>query len=253
MLFRHLRGYCLRAPSDDEGGGGGGGASVFNDAQLAGIKAIVAGVVNQTIAARDKMSDKKRGEDAKAAETRFATLLDEKLAAFKPTETPDDGVGGKSGKGGKESVELATLRRSIQETKDALEASNRKASEAQAKMRSSALRQTTAEQLAALGIDGARFKGAFAVLQQEGRIRMRDDESDEMVFVDDTGAEVELAAGLAGWAKSDDAKIYLPPSGVRGSGSTKPGPGGLPAGAKPTNDQQWSMIGSAIKERLGEL
>jgi hypothetical protein len=255
MFLRHLllASRILQNEAGADGGaGGGGGASVFNDAQLTAIKALVSGVVNQTISARDKMSDKKRGEDAKAAEDRFAKMLDEKLSSFKPSgEEPPDG-GGKPGKKG-DNVAFDTLKRQFEEQKTLFQAAEKRAKDAIERNRSVTLRQTTAEQLGAFGIDGARFKGAFAVLQQEGRIRHRDDESEDMVFVDDMGSEVELAVGLASWAKSDDAKIYLPPSGTRGSGSSKPANGGPPAGGKPNQNQQFEMIGNALKERLSEL
>lgn len=247
MWIRHLllANRILRNEGDTVGGGGG---SVFSEAQLTGIKSIVAGVVNQTIAARDKQSDKKRQDDAKSLQDSFAKLLDEKFLALKPAEEKTE-EGGKPGKPGKDSVELATLRRQGEEMSRQLKEMSEKANAANARMRSANLRQTTSEQLATLGIEGSRFKGAFAVLQQEGRIRHRDDETDEMVFVDDSGSEVDLSVGLAGWAKSDDAKIYLPPSGTRGQGGSK-GPGQLLPGAKPTREQTFGILGDALKNAI---
>lgn len=221
----------------------------FNDQQLDTIKSLVSGIVNSAISARDKMADKKRAEDRDA----ILKGLDEKLAALKPVPS-DEGEGGKDGKGKKgENVELATLRKQLADTNAKVEAAERRAAESRARERSVALRQTTAEELSKHGIEGNRFKAAFAMLQQDGRIKHRDDDSDDLVFVDDAGTEVELTVGLAAWIKSDDAKIVLPPSGTRGAG-TRPGSGSAP-GVKLTKEQAqakgWEAAGEALKGAFG--
>jgi len=235
----------------DPGGGGGGGASVFSEDQINVIKSLVAGTVNATIAARDKMSDKKREQDAAKLREDFSAMLTEQLKALKPADPDDGGAGGGKGGGkGKESVELQTLRSQLSELANKAKQQEERTAAAEARLRSETLRRTTADLLAAAGVEGSRFKGAYALLQQEGRIKHRDDDSGEMVFVDDTGAEVDLQVGLSQWVKTDDAKMYLPPTGATGSGS-RPATrqaGGPPA--KPTKEQAFGLLGESLKSAL---
>jgi hypothetical protein len=229
--------------------------TAFTPEQIESLNSMMGQTVNNILTARLKTSEKQLleklggtvGESLKAQ-------LPELLKEFKPAAAdPDDKDGKGKGRRAEDVVEMATLRKQIQDLNARAEKADQKAAEAVAKTRTATLKQTTAEKLSAMGIDGARFKGAYALLQQEGRIKHRDDDSDDMVFVDDTGVELDIDVGLQGWAKGEDAKIFLPPSGVKGSGSKPVSSTPAASGGKPTSAQQWEIVGNAIRDRLSEL
>ena len=65
--------------------------------------------------------------------------------------------------------------------------------------------------------------------------RVKYDDIGDLVWVDDDGDEVSLKAGVAEWAKTDDAKLYLPPRGASGSGDQ---PRNQSGGTADPNDRQ---------------
>lgn len=195
--------------------------SPFSEEQTASLKTYVSQIVNSAMRSHLAMADKKRAEDREAVKTDFAKLLDEKLASLKPSEEP---AGGGDGKGSKRSKEeetvLATMRKQLAETAARVEAAEKRAAEERAKNEAHSLQERVSKILSGAGIEGNRFRGAYAVLKE--RIRKQGDEADSQhVFVDDTGEEIDLEVGLRGWTKGDEAKIYLPPSGAAGSGARR--------------------------------
>jgi len=189
--------------------------SPFTEEQTNSLRQLVSSIVNSSIRARDVQADKKRAEDREAIKSDFAKMLDEKLAAFTPAT--DDGKGSKRDR--KEDVEFATLKRQFAEMQARAEESDRRAAAERAKNRDITLRKAAEEVLESAGITGTRFKAAYALLQQEGRIRYAADDTDDIVFTESTGTEVDHRTGLSGWAKSEEAKLFIPPSGTQGSGS----------------------------------
>jgi len=197
----------------------------FNDEQVNSIRQIVSTIVNSAIATRDKMADKKREQDRAAMTADFAKLLEEKLKP-PPGDEPTE-PGGKPGKGGKADDatvrELTTIRRQMEQLTKTSEENAQRAAAERAKNREAAMRGAVSEALDPLGINGIRFKAAYALLQQSGRIKYAADDSDDLIFLEEgTGAEIDYRPGLATWAKSDEAKIFLPPSGTQGAGTRPP-------------------------------
>ena len=215
-------------------------AGPLTQEQRDAISQMLNAAVNNTLTARLKSFEvqlhTKLGES-------FGKLLEDKLKDFKPAPAdPPDDQGGKGGKGGKggDNVELATLRTQMQAALTKMNQTEAKFAAERAKNRAISLRQVVSEKLSTLGIDGVRFKGAFAMLQSEGRIKHRDEDSDEIIFVDESGNEVDHNVGLEGWVKTDDAKIFLPPTGAKGAGG-KPTNGVVkPAG--PANRQEAQVL-----------
>lgn len=218
--------------------------TAFSEEQVQGIKQIVSQIVNSAIATRDKMSDKKREQDREALKADFAKLLEEKLA--KPADPKDDpdGKGGKP-RDRKEDVEIQTMKRRMEQLEKTTQEAMQQAAAERAKNRNAAKRDAVAEILEPLGITGARFKYAYAALQD--RLNYAAEDSDDLVFSEDTGGEVDYRAGLTAWAKSDEAKILLPPTGTQGAG-TRPRSGNPqvksgPVTAQERNQKMLSVLG----------
>src|SRR5207253_1798980 len=124
---------------------------------------------------------------------------------------------------------IAGLQQQVEELKadnarkDAIAANERE------RRRSSALRQRLTDELVKGGMDGARARHAVGFLVDvEKRVKYAADDADELVFADGD-EDLDLAAGLKAWLKSEDAKLYLPPRGVAGSGD-RGGGGARPHG-----------------------
>ena len=215
----------------------------LDESDLTTIKELVNTSINGVVSNLKKQGDLARQKDGEALKGDFQKMLDglaEKLSAGGGEEPPGgDGKGGKGGKGGESARELATLRQQVQETARRLDESQKQAQAERDKNRSAALRNAISETLEPLGITGIRFKSAYALLQQEGRIRYAADDSDDISYVDAAG-EVDYRTGLAGWVKSDDAKIFLPPSGSQGAG-TRPRSGQPQMKSGPLTDAERSQ------------
>jgi len=217
----------------------------FSDAQVDSLKALVSGIVNSAISARDKMSDKKRAEDRDAVKTEFAKLLDEKFASFKPAGDDDKDGKGKGRRSKEEDAELTTLRKRLDEVQQQNEQAIQRAARERAKNVDNTVRNAIFESLAEHGLDQPRAKAAYASLHLDGRFESQvDDETDAVtvLFRDDDGAQVPVKDGIRRWVKTDAAKIYLPPTGAKGSGS------------RPTNSggQKGALSDADIKNNLGE-
>lgn len=96
--------------------------------------------------------------------------------------------------------------------------------EAEARAADQRLRTTLGDALTKVGVEPRYVRQAIALLvDADKRVALSDD--GQIVFRDG-GAELDLAAGLKDWIKTDEAKIYLAPRGASGSGDR-------PAGGKP--------------------
>lgn len=205
-------------------------ADPFTPEQTEALTQILGTTVNNMITARiGTLQQKLEKSLTDSLGTSFAKTLDDKLKDFKPADPPDP-EGGKGGKGGKgndrtEDIRFASLNKEVERlTREGVEAKKRGDAE-RAKNRASTLRSATYKALAENGIDGEFYKdGAFARLSVGSNVRFRDEDSDDIIFVDASGVETDLGVGLKDWAsKSPEAKIYMPPSGAKGSGG-RPAP-----------------------------
>lgn len=218
----------------------------FTDQQVDSLKSLVSGIVNSAISARDKMSDKKRAEDRDAAKGEFAKLLDEKFAAFRPAEEGDkNGKGGKGGRSKDDDVEMTAMRKTLDDLRQQNEQTLQRAQRERAKNIDGSVRNAIFEELAGHGLDQARAKAAYAAFRLDDRVESQvDDETDAVtvLFRDDDGQQVPLKDGVKRWVKTDAAKIYLPPTGAKGSGS------------RPTNSggQKGPLLDADIRTNLGE-
>jgi hypothetical protein len=184
----------------------------------------------------------------------FGKTLDDKLAGFKPAQDPPDDKGG--GKG-KKDVELESMRKTLENMQQQLQATQAESQAEKEKNRTIQLQQLVTEKLEKLGgIQGVAARMALGSLTAFNKVGWGTDEDtfgpDKLVFRNpDDGSVTDLDVGLKQWLKTDEAKIFQAPTGVRGSGS-RPG-GGDPRlnGGKLTLEQQKQFLQDALERDLG--
>jgi hypothetical protein len=161
----------------------------------------------------------------------------------------------KETKGGKgdstESLALKSFERQLNEMRAENESNKKRADEERAKNRGSLLRTRLQEELAKHGMnDPMRSKLAIGhLVDSMRRVQFVDEESERLGFVDDNGELLDLSTGLRDWAKTDEAKIYLPPTNARGSGG-RSGAGGAPNSAadkERTVNQFWEGLADHLR------
>lgn len=210
-----------------EGGAGDSGSGSVNpggdDAAKTGITKELEGrindIVTKTVSRQIKSFAEKQATTLEAFGTglleKLTGSLDEKLSAFQPA-TPD----GKPPKGtadpAQPSAELKQMRKELDATKAALlRAEEDKAKEAKA-LRDAKFSSKLDEMLTGAGSNAAKL--ARYALAAEGRVKFRDDDSDELVFVDEDGDEVPAHKAVPEWLKSADGMRFMPATGANGSG-----------------------------------
>jgi hypothetical protein len=137
------------------------------------------------------------------------------------------------------------LDRERAEWRKRMEKLEREREEERSKARDAQMRQAVRDQLIEAGVDPARVKQALTwVVEGERRIQYSEDGS--LTYRDDDGVPVSLSEGLSSWAKTDDAKVFLPPRNLQGSGD-RPASN---AGAQ-SNDRAAQRQALILKEMLG--
>jgi len=196
----------------------------------------------------------------KLAETIGAQVL----AGMKATKDDDpDGAGGdgdgtppKGGKGADKdnplAAQLTSLQKQLETEKKKREASEAKQAEAEARRARAEEDDAVKSALMVAGVkDEARIRAALHTHRGEGRIKR--DEAGTLLFVKrgDAGEEeVPLAKGIAEWAKTDEGKVFLPPTGAAGSGG-RGGQNGQTGGEKGKyTNSEWAA--DMTKAILGE-
>jgi hypothetical protein len=183
--------------------------------------------------------------------------LKDELAALLPKPEPPKAEPPKpegQAAGDKEPESHAELRR-LQEqisqlTKQNEDARTERDAE-RARARDVQLRQKLGESLATAGIEGVRARHAIGLLvDAERRLRWSED-GQAILFRGDGGDELDLAAGIRDWLKTEDAKLYLPPRGAAGSGDK---PGLAPPPRAPSGPPDRSTVAEGLRRvLLGQL
>jgi hypothetical protein len=214
-----------------------------NDAIIRAINKVVNG---QTAAFRKQIA-----EANDATTVKIAAMLEEKLQNFKPVPEEKEEGKGKKDKG--DSVELQSLRKEISELRTAADRERATAAEERSKSRTMTLRSAAIDQLARIGISGNNARLALNCLLQDQRIAFDTDvaagEVDEIVFRSDDEGWVKLDLGLKSWAKSSDAKVFLPAAGVTGAGS-RPGTSPMPSAVKMSDEERKRVLGEYLDRNL---
>lgn len=200
--------------------------------------------LNAAISGRLKDFEKKQEK----AFADFASKLDPDALVSKITEslkTTSNANANDAGKGPDFKIEdhpsFRGQQKKIDEQAKLLEQIKAERDAEKARTRDTTLRQKLTEGLASAGVPADRVKHAVGFLVDvDKRVRYADD-GDELVFRDNDNTVVDFNSGLKAWAKSDDAKIYLPPRGTAGSGDR-------PGGKSPNSQGN----GAPDREELGQ-
>lgn len=212
----------LRAPEGDGGEGGGAGGDGGQ------AKPITLDDVNKAITGR--LSDFAKKQETTLKSTLSTTLaslvgdidkaLDTKLEAFKSQiPTPESKAGDTKTPAVTDTPEYRGLKKQLDDTAAQVRASAEREKVAMESAKATRLRQGVAEMLAKKGFDPARVRLAVGqLIDVDKRARIDGEGDDERIVIKDTDGEVDLETGVDAWAKTDEAKIYLPPRGSAGSG-----------------------------------
>jgi hypothetical protein len=214
----------------------GEGTGTPGDTETAKPAGMTADDFNNAFSAREKSLQAKFAKEQAEREAElekrltesFGKTLAEQLAALKPKDDP---------KGKKPEEPPAPKLEDFPEWKahqeklaklEKLAAQNAAERDAErAKTRATTLRTNAVQELGKVGVPADRTTHALAFLQSQGRITYADGgKGDQVVFLGDDGAEQPLTDGLKTWAKTPDAKIYLPALNPQGSGGSPGAPGG---------------------------
>lgn len=199
-------------------------------------------VTNDALTKRFTSFEAKLGETLKTTiaglATDIDTRLDEKVASIKPPTkgdpplppAPDPVI-----KGLQKQIETLTSQSQALTAERAAERTNaRKATAA----------QKAQEAYIAGGGDPSRARQALGYLRAEERFGYEADDSDTLVFTDESGEKVDLATGMSTWLKSADGMHYVPPRGAGGSGA---------AGAKNLPRKAAGITKGDLTEALGNM
>lgn len=247
MRFHILR--ALMSPDPGVAGGGAGNAPAISDELVDAVVQKVSVQLQKALTSRDAQADKKREAD----QASFKKMIEEAISSRGGgggNDLPLDNVGGGKGKDkDKDNVALQSLQKRLDEMAQRAEAFEQKASAERSQRRQVGLVQSVTQALGTLGITGERADAARDSLLYRNRITFADDESDEIIFRDDAGMATELALGLRQWAKTQSAQIFLPPTGVNGSGSRAGGKSPFD-GKAPTKDQQLTTLAELFDRNM---
>lgn len=198
------------------------------------VAALVNDVVNKAISARNKDVDKK----FQASLSEMMSKFEEKLKAVVPapaTTSDEPKV--------EDSPVYKGMQKKFAELQEKFEQSEREKAEERNKARDVTMRQRVADELVKAGVDPSRTRHALALLvDSEKRVKFDDD--GEIVFRDLDNQELDFATGLRSWAKSEDAKVFMPARGATGSGDRRP------ANRKPASNSGSASLEDEIGESL---
>jgi hypothetical protein len=153
-------------------------------------------------------------------EERLTKILDEretKRAELEEEKRKAAAAGG-SGKGGADNQpEIAALKKQIEALTKKAEAAEAKSTEQEKKQQEASDKESILKTLEAAGVSEAhRARAAMNHLRAEGKIKRTDE---GLVGIDKDGDEQDLADTITEFLKSEEGKLFLPPSEARGGGS----------------------------------
>ena len=232
----------------DQPSGSGAPQAPSGDAPSSISREEVSEIVNKAIGARNKLFEKQISDQLDKSTKDLRESMRTLTESITANAGSDKGEKKRRGEGeAGDDPALRSLQRQIQELKVENERVAATAAAEKAKGRDNTLRQRLAESLAEYGIkDSPRIKHAIHhLVDGEKRVSYSEDNEDQIVFRDADGVSLDLATGLKSWAKSEDGKYFLPPTGARGSGDGR-------GGAAPQRNGQQTGDQAAVWNALAE-
>lgn len=248
-MYIGLRHVLMAGEPGAGGGAGGAPQGEIPEAWMESIVQKVSGLVQKALTSRDAQADKKREQDQAAFKKMIEDALGARGGGGNSDPPPDDKGGKNGGKSQKDDVAYQTLQKRLDEIQQRSDAFERRANEERQARRQVNLVQSLMSALGSLNITGERAEAARDSLLYRSQVGYSDDESDEVVFRGADGMSTELPLGLRQWSKSQAAQIFLPPSGVSGSGS-RPGGGRPAADGKPSKEQQLTTLADLFDRNM---
>jgi hypothetical protein len=198
--------------------------------------------LNRAISARLSDFGKKTEKSLTDAFSNFEKKLTDMITP-KPGEQQTPAADKGSALNVQDHPEFKGLQKQLAELKLRTDVAEQSAKAEREKARDTTLRQKLGESLASIGIkDATRAKHAIRFLV-DGERAVRWDENGESIIFNDGKDLVDLETGLKGWAKTEDAKLYLPaPDGgaTGGNNGTRPAPTRAPIGSNGMSLDQMS-------------
>lgn len=207
--------------------------------------------MNRAITARFKDFEKKLSGQFESTFGGLSAKLEESLSAklvglLKPQSEDGEPEKVQPDKG-KESPDLSAFKRQQSELRNELKALREENLREKQATREAKLRQSVTEALATHGITGGRAKHALGHLVDVSKL-IKMSEDGQPYMADEFGDPVDIDTGLKAWANTEDAKIYIPPRGISGSGgSNQTSKGGAAAPATP-----FSQAAQLLASRLAQ-
>lgn len=203
---------------------------------------MIARVASQVVNAAWTARSKKLREEITAD---FKTGFDGLSKQMADMATAPEGKGKKgAAKEEPDDPKMNGMQRQLADLQKAIDDRDRKLAESETKSKQQTLRSTLNEELAKAGItDPTRQRIASTHLISQGFV-FADDEGNP-IFAENQDSHLDLATGVRAWSKGEEAKIFLPTSGARGSGD-RPGQGGTNPKAPSPQDTTSTDLGLAL-------
>jgi hypothetical protein len=215
-------------------------------------KYITSEELNKAVTARlqafEKSFDKKHKETLSEALKGLVGEIDglvstklETMVAAKSTDGKDKGKSGVE-----DNPMVLGLKKELADLRTKAEQAEKRAAAEEARAKDIELRRKLGDELGKHGVDSSRAKMAVGFLIDSDK-RARYSDEGEILFRDEEGNDLELAAGVKAWIRSEDAKIYLPPKGMHGSGE-RPSSGKPKVGAD--GKMSRAQLGEALLQKM---
>jgi hypothetical protein len=154
-----------------------------------------------------------------------------------------------AGQGADNAPEIATLKKQIDELTKKATAAEAKSAEQERKQKEADDKATISKTLEAAGVPaGQRARVALNHLLSEGLVKRTDE---GLVWTGKDG-DGDLAEGITEFLKTEEGKLFLPPSGAAGGGERRrDGGGGGGANGKTTSKQRAAAALRGLRESTG--
>jgi hypothetical protein len=197
--------------------------------------------LNRAITARTKQLEAKHTQSTEALMAKFDEMLSTRLEAFKPA-APASTPAADAPPSPTDSPEFKAMAARLAKMDEQWKTESEKRKSLEAKERDTTMRSRITEYAAEHKVDAKRAKVLVGhLVDSEKRVSWSED-GESLVYRTDDGDTVDYKSGLLSFFKSEDGKLFIPPTGASGSGDR----GGGKSGASGAAGLQPGQLGRAI-------